>query len=240
MSNRVLSRISPYEDRRLGYPCLTIRQNSERFSTVWHRLPADSLTSPPIPVAVGPLMVELFTVECLVRSPRVSAPVWSVARRTAPHVSTVERTRHDSKPMSPRDGIRHSIATPALFRTAQRSNSSTMTIDPLSMSASPEFKMKRTNPELFHRDTILRSQCCSCLRRESSRTTVVAGLLTRPPYNCCGRSPDRATRRSKHFPPRSDGPQWPATPTYHHHRIERWDYSETSRAHILSEPYDRF
>ena len=64
-------------------------------------------------------MVELFTVGCLVRSPRLSAPVWSVARRTAPHVSTVERTRHDSKPMSPRDGIRQSIATPALFRTAQ-------------------------------------------------------------------------------------------------------------------------
>jgi len=119
MSNHVLSRISPYEDRRLGYPRLTIRQNSERFSTVWHRLPADSLTSPPIPVAVGPFMVELFTVGCLVRSPRLSGPVWSVARRTAPHVSTVERTRHDSKPMSPRDGIRHSFATPALFRTAQ-------------------------------------------------------------------------------------------------------------------------
>ena len=107
----------PYEDRRLGYPRLTIRQNSERLSTVWHRLPADSLTSPPLPVAVGPFMVELFTVGCLVRSPRVSAPVWSVARRTAPHVSTVERTRHDSKPMSPRDGIRHSFATPALSRT---------------------------------------------------------------------------------------------------------------------------
>ncbi len=174
-------RLSPYEDRRLGYPRLTIRQNSERLSTVWHRLPADSLTSPSIPVAVGPFMVELFTVGCLVRSPRVSAPVRSVARRTAPHVSTVERTRHNSKPMSPRDGIRHSFATPALFRTAQGSDSSIMTMDPLSMSASPEFKMKRTNPESFHRDTILRSQCCSCLRRESSRTTVVAGLLTEPP-----------------------------------------------------------
>ena len=113
------SRISPYEDRRLGYPRLTIRQNSERLSTVWHRLPADSLTSPPIPVEVGPFMVELFTVGRLIRSPRLSAPVWSVARLTAPHVSTVERTRHDSKPMSPRDGIRQSIATPASFRTTQ-------------------------------------------------------------------------------------------------------------------------
>ena len=64
-------------------------------------------------------MVELFTVGRLIRSPRLSAPVWSVARLTAPHVSTVERTRHDSKPMSPRDGIRQSIATPASFRTAQ-------------------------------------------------------------------------------------------------------------------------
>ena len=64
-------------------------------------------------------MVELFTVGCLIRSPRLSAPVWSVARLTAPHVSTVERTRHDSKPMSPRDGIWQSIATPASFRTAQ-------------------------------------------------------------------------------------------------------------------------
>ena len=112
-------RISPYEDRRLGYPRLTIRQNSERLSTVWHRLPADSLTSPPIPVEVGPFIVELFTVGCLIRSPRLSAPVWSVARLTAPHVSTVERTRHDSKPMSPRDGIWQSIATPASFRTTQ-------------------------------------------------------------------------------------------------------------------------
>ena len=112
-------RISPYEDRRLGYPRLTIRQNSERLSTVWHRLPADSLTSPPIPVEVGPFMVELFTVGRLIRSPRLSAPVWSVARLTAPHVSTVERTRHGSKPMSPRDGIRQSIATPASFRTTQ-------------------------------------------------------------------------------------------------------------------------
>ena len=64
-------------------------------------------------------MVELFTVGRLIRSPRLSAPVWSVARLTAPHVSTVERTRHDGKPMSPRDGIRQSIATPASFRTAQ-------------------------------------------------------------------------------------------------------------------------
>ena len=112
-------RISPYEDRRLGYPRLTIRQNSERLSTVWHRLPADSLTSPPIPVEVGPFIVELFTVGRLIRSPRLSAPVWSVARLTAPHVSTVERTRHDSKPMSPRDGIWQSIATPASFRTTQ-------------------------------------------------------------------------------------------------------------------------
>ena len=64
-------------------------------------------------------MVELFTVGRLIRSPRVSAPVWSVARLTAPHVSTVERTRHDGKPMSPRDGIRQSFATPALFRTTQ-------------------------------------------------------------------------------------------------------------------------
>ena len=64
-------------------------------------------------------MVELFTVGRLIRSPRLSAPVWSVARLTAPHVSTVERTRHDSKPMSPRDGIRQSIATPVSFRTTQ-------------------------------------------------------------------------------------------------------------------------
>ncbi len=64
-------------------------------------------------------MVELFTVGRLIRSPRVSAPVWSVARLTAPHVSTVERTRHDGKPMSPRNEIRHSVATLASFRTTQ-------------------------------------------------------------------------------------------------------------------------
>ena len=114
-------------------------------------------------------MVELFTVGCLIRSPRVSAPVWSVARRTAPHVSTVERTRHNSKPMSPRDGIRHSFATPALFRTAQQSDSSMMTMDPLSMSASPEFKMKRTNPESFHRDTVCRVRAETVARSVSDR-----------------------------------------------------------------------
>jgi len=145
-------RLSPYEDRRLGYPRLTIRQNSERLSTVWHRLPADSLTSPPIPVEVGPFMVELFTVGCLVRSPRLSAPVWSVARRTAPHVSTVERTRHDSKPMSPRDGIRHSIATPALSRT----DSVSTTVDHSACPPRPNsrFHMTRTNPDAFHRDAV--------------------------------------------------------------------------------------
>ena len=109
----------PLRRQKIGVPRLTIRHNSERLSTVWHRLPANSLTSPPIPVEVGPFIVELFTVGRLIRSPRLSAPVWSVARLTAPHVSTVKRTRHDSKPMSPRDGIWQSIATPASFRTTQ-------------------------------------------------------------------------------------------------------------------------
>ena len=210
--------ISAYEDRRLGYPRLTIRQNSERLSTVWHRLPADSLTSPPLPVAVGPFMVELFTVGCLVRSPRLSAPVWSVARLTAPHVSTVERTRHNSKPMSPRDGIRQSFATPASFRTTQN-------------------QKRRFRRLMTEHVRLARIQ----FTYEKNKSRVVSSghkFIAFPETALCAASGKRPTEAPPTLPSGSSHPRQGPVPLPH--RIERWDWSDGCRAHKLSESYDRF
>ena len=157
-------------------------------------------------------MVELFTVGRLIRSPRLSAPVWSVARLTAPHVSTVERTRHNSKPMSPRDGIWQSIATPASFRTTQSQRRRFRQL------ITEHVRLARIQNEKNKSRVV--SSGCRLVTESLALCNDKAERPTEAPLNV--RAAARIGQRASRY------------------RIERWDYSDACTAHKLSESHHRF
>jgi len=64
----------PLRKQKLGVPWTNIGVGRflSGLVSVWHRLPVSSLASPPVPIEVGPFIVELFAVGVFVRSPEES------------------------------------------------------------------------------------------------------------------------------------------------------------------------